>query len=76
MDIKERVIKILTDIYGSDYNVEDETVIINESGIDSAEIVMALEEEFVIEIPDEDAEKLSTLKNVIEYLTEKIKKEK
>lgn len=39
--------------------------------LDTVELVMAFEEEFGAEIPDEDAEKLTTVKAVVEYLTEK-----
>jgi acyl carrier protein len=39
--------------------------------LDTVELVMAFEEEFGAEIPDEDAEKLSTVGSVIEYLKEK-----
>lgn len=36
--------------------------------LDTVELVMAFEEEFDIEIPDEDAEKIRTFRNVIEYM--------
>lgn len=36
--------------------------------LDTVELVMAFEEEFGIEIPDEDAQKIRTVKNVIDYL--------
>lgn len=36
--------------------------------LDTVELVMAFEEEFDIEIPDEDAEKLRTFRNIIEYM--------
>jgi acyl carrier protein len=36
--------------------------------LDTVELVMALEEEFDIEIPDEDAEKIKTVKDAVEYL--------
>ena len=75
MNVEERVITVLNELYGSGYLYKPETIIINVSGIDNAEVVMALEEEFKIEILDKDAEKLSTLKDVAEYLTEKTKKE-
>ena len=39
--------------------------------LDQVELVMAFEEEFGAEIPDEDAEKLTTVKAVIEYLKSK-----
>lgn len=41
--------------------------------LDVVELVMALEEKFGIEIPDEEAEKISTVKDVVEYI-EKLKK--
>ncbi|MBI6545966.1 MAG: acyl carrier protein [Cyanobacteria bacterium NC_groundwater_1444_Ag_S-0.65um_54_12] len=36
--------------------------------LDTVELVMALEEEFEVEIPDEDAEKLTTVSKVLEYI--------
>ena len=39
--------------------------------LDVVELVMALEEEFDLEIPDEDAEKLSTVGSAVEYIDEK-----
>jgi acyl carrier protein len=39
--------------------------------LDTVELVMALEEEFGIEIPDEDAEKMSTVADAIKYIEEK-----
>ena len=44
--------------------------------LDTVELVMALEEEFGIEIPDEDAEKAKTVQNVVDYIDSKIKKDK
>lgn len=40
--------------------------------LDVVELVMALEEEFDIEIPDEDAEKISTVANAVEYIKAQI----
>jgi acyl carrier protein len=40
--------------------------------LDIVELVMALEEEFDIEIPDDDAEKLTNVQNVVDYITEKV----
>ena len=40
--------------------------------LDTVELVMALEEEFGIEIPDEDAEKMSNVGDAIKYITEKV----
>jgi acyl carrier protein len=39
--------------------------------LDTVELIMALEEEFSIEIPDEDAEKMTTVGDVIKYINEK-----
>ena len=41
--------------------------------LDIVELVMALEEEFDIEIPDSDAEKVVTLEDVVEYIKENVK---
>jgi len=41
--------------------------------LDTVELVMALEEEFGIEIPDEDAEKAKTVGEVVEYIDKKLK---
>jgi acyl carrier protein len=41
--------------------------------LDTVELVMALEEEFEIEIPDEDAEKITTVKQAIDYISERRK---
>ena len=49
----------------------DEASLIDDLGADSldiVELVMAMEEEFEMEIPDEDAEKISTVKDVIDYV--------
>jgi len=40
--------------------------------LDTVELVMALEEEFGIEIPDEDAEKMATVGDAVKYIEEKI----
>jgi acyl carrier protein len=42
--------------------------------LDTVELVMALEEEFEIEIPDEDAEKITTVQQAIDYINEHAKK--
>ena len=43
--------------------------------LDTVELTMSLEDEFGIEIPDEDAEKVKTVKDVIEYVDSKVEKE-
>ena len=40
--------------------------------LDTVELVMALEDEFGLDIPDEDAEKIKTVQNAIDYITEKM----
>ena len=42
--------------------------------LDTVELVMAFEEEFNVEVPDEDAEKLQTVGDVVTYITEKTTK--
>ena len=72
----ERVRKILVDQLG-DISEDEVTVtasIVDDLGADSldvVEIVMALEEEFEVEIPDEDAEKIKTVQQIVDYIEEK-----
>ncbi|MGC1246634.1 MAG: acyl carrier protein, partial [Spirulinaceae cyanobacterium] len=40
--------------------------------LDTVELVMALEEEFDIEIPDEAAEQIATVKNAVDYISDKV----
>ena len=74
-DIPERVKKIVVEHLGVDpEKVNDKASFIDDLGADSldtVELVMAFEEEFGAEIPDEDAEKLTTVGAVIEYLKSK-----
>ena len=44
--------------------------------LDTVELVMAFEENFEIEIPDEDAEKISTVKDAVAYITDHVKSSK
>ncbi|MBF0136314.1 MAG: acyl carrier protein [Magnetococcales bacterium] len=71
-DIAQRVIKTVIDQLGVDANqVTEESNFVDDLGADSldtVELVMALEEEFGCEIPDEDAEKITTVKQAIEYI--------
>ena len=68
----EKVKKIIVDELGVDPNeVKPEASFIDDLGADSlatVELVMAFEKEFGMSIPDEDAEKLKTVNNVIKYL--------
>jgi acyl carrier protein len=44
--------------------------------LDTVELVMALEEEFNAEIPDEDAEKITTVQNAVDFITAHMDKDK
>jgi acyl carrier protein len=71
-DISERVKKIVVEHLGVDADkVTDEASFIDDLGADSldtVELVMAFEEEFGVEIPDDAAEKILTVKDAIEYV--------
>ena len=70
--VADRVKKIIVDQLG----VEEETVTqeasfvddLGADSLDTVELVMALEEEFGIEIPDEDAEKITRVKEAVDYI--------
>ncbi len=72
--VEERVKKIVVEQLGvSDEQVTPEASFVDDLGADSldtVELVMALEEEFNTEIPDEDAEKITTVKQAIEFIEE------
>ena len=75
MALEDKVKDIIVDQLGVDPNeVTPEAHFIEDLGADSldtVELVMAFEDEFNIEIPDEDAEKISTVGSAIDYLKEK-----
>jgi acyl carrier protein len=72
--VEERVKKIIIDQLGVDEaEVTPGAKFIDDLGADSldtVELVMALEEEFGVEIPDEDAEKITTVQQAISYVQE------
>ncbi|MFH0778973.1 MAG: acyl carrier protein [Candidatus Eisenbacteria bacterium] len=74
---EDRVKQIIMDQLGvSTEQVTPEASFIDDLGADSldtVELVMALEEEFDIEIPDEDAEKLRTVQDALDYLKKHVK---
>ncbi len=71
--IDERVKQIVAEQLGVDEDqVTEEASFMDDLGADSldtVELVMALEEEFDVEISDEDAEKIQTVKDAIEYIS-------
>ena len=71
--IEERVKKIVAEQLGViEEDVQTEASFVEDLGADSldtVELVMALEEEFETEIPDEEAEKITTVKLAIDYIT-------
>lgn len=69
---EERVIKLVCEQLGvKEEEVTPEASFVEDLGADSldtVELVMALEEEFETEIPDEEAEKITTVKEAIDYI--------
>jgi len=79
MATQDTVVKVVVDQLGvKEDEVKPEARFVEDLGADSldtVELVMALEEEFGIEIPDEDAEKAKTVGDVISYIDNKLKDE-
>ena len=75
-DIKERVVSIIVEKLGIDAaQVTEEARFTNDLGADSldtVELIMEFEKEFNISIPDEQAEKISTVGDAIQYIEENI----
>ena len=70
-DVEERVKKIVAEQLGVKDEVQNEASFVDDLGADSldtVELVMALEEEFECEIPDEEAEKITTVQQAIDYV--------
>ena len=74
--IEERVVKIVCDQMGATADkVTKDTSFINDLGADSldtVELVMEFEEEFEIQIPDEDGEKIQTVGAAVDYIGGKL----
>ena len=75
MSLEERVTDIIVEQLGvSKDEIVQEASFIDDLGADSldiVELVMAMEEEFDLEIPDEDAEKIQTIGDAIAYVKER-----
>ena len=73
MPVEQRVREIVAEQLERDVNEVTKTAsLIDDLGADSldvVELVMKMEEEFGIEIPDEEAEKIKTVNDVIQYIT-------
>ena len=77
-EIETRVKKIVVEQLGvKEDEVTNDASFVDDLGADSldtVELVMALEEEFETEIPDEDAEKIITIKDAVKYISERTEK--
>ena len=78
MSVEQRVKQIIVEQLGVDEGqVDNSASFVDDLGADSldiVELVMAFEEAFDIDIPDEDAEKLQTVGDVVKYIEEKSQK--
>ena len=72
MSVEDKVKKIVSDQLGTAiYDIQSDSSFVDDLGADSldtVELVMALEEEFDLEIADEDAEKISTVNEAVDYI--------
>jgi acyl carrier protein len=72
MAVEDRVKEIIVEQLGVEASqVTDKAKFVDDLGADSldtVELVMALEEEFSLEIPDEDAEKITSVQDAIDYI--------
>ena len=76
-NIEQRVRKIVAEQLGvNDADIKNDSSFVDDLGADSldtVELVMALEEEFECEIPDEEAEKITTVQQAIDYAKAHVK---
>ena len=77
-NIEQRVKKIVAEQLGvAEGEIKNESSFVDDLGADSldtVELVMALEEEFETEIPDEEAEKITTVQQAVDYIGSHTKK--
>jgi len=77
MNVADKIKEAIIDKLGvEESQITPEASFIDDLGADSldtVELIMALEEEFDLEIPDEDAEGLTTVKAVVDYIEDKTK---
>jgi acyl carrier protein len=73
MSIEDKIVKVISEKLSVEIDeVVPKAALIDDLGADSldlVELVMSMEEEFDIEIPDEEAEKIITVKDAIDYVT-------
>jgi acyl carrier protein len=70
-DVEERVKKIVAEQLGVKEDIANEASFVDDlraDSLDTVELVMALEEEFECEIPDDEAEKITTVQQAIDYV--------
>jgi acyl carrier protein len=77
MAVEDKIREIIVEQLGvSAEEVVPEASFIDDLGADSldiVELVMAIEEEFALEIPDDDAEKIQTIQDAVSYVEERVK---
>ena len=71
-EVFDRIVKVVSEELAiSEEEITEDASFIDDLGADSldvVELIMALEEEFDIEIPDEDAEEIATVSDAVEYI--------
>jgi len=76
-DMKERIVEIIANQLGIDKeDITPEANVVDDLGADSldvVELIMALEEEFDLEIPDEEAEKIKNVQDIFDYMQNALK---
>ncbi len=75
-EVLDRIVKVVSEELAiSEDEITEDASFIDDLGADSldvVELIMALEEEFDIEIPDEDAEEIGTVSDAVDYIEENL----